>query len=41
MLDEAQPPEAAGDADLVLISSTVSSKQVASGWRYLTKPPLT
>ncbi|MFM0152363.1 hypothetical protein PQQ99_30445 [Paraburkholderia sediminicola] len=41
MLDQAQPPEASGDADLVIISSTVSSKQVAGGWRYLTKPLLT
>lgn len=41
MLDQAQPPEAIGDADLVVISSTVSSKQVASGWRYLAKPLLT
>jgi hypothetical protein len=41
MLDQAQPPEAASDADLVLISSTVSSKQVASGWRYLARPLLT
>jgi len=41
MLDQAQPPEAAGDADLVVISSTVSSKQVAGGWRYLAKPVLT
>ncbi|MFL9946559.1 hypothetical protein PQR68_11330 [Paraburkholderia agricolaris] len=41
MLDQAQPPEAAGDADLVVISSTVSSKQVAGGWRYLAKPLLT
>ncbi len=41
MLDQAQPPEAVGDADLVVISSTVSSKQVAGGWRYLAKPLLT
>ncbi|RKT21885.1 hypothetical protein B0G69_5299 [Paraburkholderia sp. RAU2J] len=41
MLDQAQPPEAASDADLVLISSTVSSKQMAGGWRYLAKPLLT
>ena len=41
LLDQAQPPEAVGDADLVMISSTVSSKQVASGWRYLAKPLLT
>lgn len=41
MLDQALPPEAASDADLVLISSTVSSKQVASGWRYLARPLLT
>lgn len=41
LLDQALPPEAAGDADLVLISSTVSSKQVASGWRTLSRPLLT
>ncbi|MBB4519317.1 hypothetical protein [Paraburkholderia fungorum] len=41
MLDQAQPPEAVGDADLVVISSTVSSKQVAGGWRDLAKPLLT
>ncbi|AJZ63092.1 putative lipoprotein transmembrane [Paraburkholderia fungorum] len=41
MLDHAQPPEAVGDANLVVISSTVSSKQVAGGWRYLAKPLLT
>ena len=41
LLDQAQPPAAAADADLVLISSTVSSKQVASGWRTLPKPLLT
>ncbi|MDT8840784.1 hypothetical protein ParKJ_25495 [Paraburkholderia fungorum] len=41
MLDQAQPPEAVGDANLVVISSTVSSKQVAGGWRYLAKPLLT
>lgn len=41
LLDQAQAPEAAGGADLVLISSTVSSKQVASGWRTLPWPLLT
>ncbi|MCX4141541.1 hypothetical protein M0D68_25335 [Paraburkholderia sp. SEWSISQ10-3 4] len=41
MQDQAQPPEAVGDADLVVISSTVSSKQVVGGWRYLAKPLLT
>lgn len=41
LIDQAEPPEAAGDADLVVISSTVSSKQVASDWRYLAKPLLT
>ncbi|WP_407945691.1 hypothetical protein [Paraburkholderia elongata] len=41
MLEQAQPPEAVGDADLVIISSTVSSKQVVGGWRYLAKPLLT
>ncbi|MFL9957423.1 hypothetical protein PQR12_16940 [Paraburkholderia nemoris] len=41
MLDQAQPPEAVGDAELVVISSTVSSKQVVGGWRYLAKPLLT
>lgn len=41
MLDQALPPEAVGTADLVVISSTVSSKQVAGGWRYLAKPLLT
>jgi hypothetical protein len=41
LLDQAQPPEATGDADLVIMSSTVSSKQVAAGWRYLPKPLLT
>ncbi|MFM0032680.1 hypothetical protein PQR70_41440 [Paraburkholderia madseniana] len=41
MLDQAQAPEAVGDADLVVISSTVSSKQVVGGWRYLAKPFLT
>ena len=41
LIDQAAPTEAAGDADLVVISSTVSSRQVASGWRYLAKPLLT
>ena len=41
MLDQAQPPEAVGDAELVVISSTVSSKQVVGDWRYLAKPLLT
>ncbi|KVN16926.1 MULTISPECIES: hypothetical protein [unclassified Burkholderia] len=41
LVDEAQPVEAAADADLVIISSTVSSKRVARGWRTLAKPLLT
>jgi hypothetical protein len=40
-VDEAQPVEAAADADLVIISSTVASKHVASGWRTLAKPLVT
>ncbi|WP_089340464.1 hypothetical protein [Burkholderia singularis] len=41
LVDEAQPVDAAADADLVIISSTVSSKRVGSGWRTLAKPLLT
>jgi hypothetical protein len=41
MVDQVQSPEAVGDADLVVISSTVSSKQVVGGWRYLATPLLT
>ncbi|AOJ07116.1 hypothetical protein [Burkholderia mayonis] len=40
-VDEAQPVDAAADADLVIVSSTVSSKRVARGWRTLAKPLLT
>ncbi|WP_323120339.1 hypothetical protein [Burkholderia alba] len=41
LVDQAQPAGAAADADLVIISSTVASKQVANGWRTLAKPLLT
>jgi hypothetical protein len=41
LVDEAQPVEAATEADLVVISSTVASKHVASGWRTLAKPLVT
>lgn len=40
-VDEAQPVDAAADADLVIVSSSVSSKRVARGWRTLAKPLLT
>ncbi|AIO70831.1 hypothetical protein [Burkholderia oklahomensis] len=40
-VDEARPVEEAADADLVIVSSTVSSKRVARGWRSLAKPLLT
>lgn len=41
MIDENASPEAARDADLVVISSTVSSKHVRPGWRTLDKPLVT
>ncbi|KVC80142.1 hypothetical protein WI76_13580 [Burkholderia ubonensis] len=40
-VDQAATPDAARDADLVIISSTVSSKSVAAGWRTLDKPLVT
>ncbi len=40
-VDQAATPDAARDADLVIISSTVSSKNVAAGWRTLDKPLVT
>ncbi|MBN3792025.1 hypothetical protein [Burkholderia sp. Ac-20353] len=40
-VDQAATPDAARDADLVVISSTVSSKNVAAGWRTLDKPLVT
>ncbi|MBU9609892.1 hypothetical protein [Burkholderia multivorans] len=41
MLDESATPDAARDADLVVISSTVSSKHVQPGWRTFDKPLVT
>ncbi|KVX54783.1 hypothetical protein [Burkholderia stagnalis] len=40
-VDQAAAPDAARDADLVIISSTVSAKNVAAGWRTLDKPLVT
>lgn len=39
--DQSFVPDAANDVDLVVMSSTVSSKQVPGGWRYLATPLLT
>ncbi|AOI91997.1 hypothetical protein WS58_30610 [Burkholderia pseudomultivorans] len=41
LIDENATPDAARDADLVVISSTVSSKNVRPGWRTLDKPLVT
>lgn len=41
MVDQAQTPNSVGGVDLVIISSTVSSKDVPSGWRALPVPLLT
>lgn len=41
LIDESATPDAARDADLVIISSTVSSKNVRPGWRTLDKPLVT
>ncbi|WP_342612357.1 hypothetical protein [Burkholderia ambifaria] len=41
LIDESATPDAARDADLVVISSTVSSKNVRPGWRTLDKPLVT
>ena len=41
LIDESSTPDAARDADLVVISSTVSSKNVRPGWRTLDKPLVT
>jgi len=41
LIDENATPDAARDADLVVISSTVSSKHVRPGWRTLDKPLVT
>lgn len=40
-VDQAATPDAARDSDLVIISSTVSAKNVAAGWRTLDKPLVT
>lgn len=40
-VDQAASPAVAADADLVVISSTVSSKNVQAGWRTLDKPIVT
>lgn len=41
LIDESSTPDAVRDADLVVISSTVSSKNVRPGWRTLDKPLVT
>ncbi|WP_429302550.1 hypothetical protein [Paraburkholderia sp. GAS199] len=41
MVDQTQSPQATGDADLVVMSSTVSSKEVPGGWRSCPRPLLT
>ena len=41
LIDESSTPDAARDADLAVISSTVSSKNVRPGWRTLDKPLVT
>lgn len=41
MADQSLSPDSTGDADLVVMSSTVSSKAVPAGWRTLNKPLLT
>lgn len=41
IVDQAAEPETATDADLVVISSTVSAKDVRPGWRQLKIPLLT
>lgn len=41
LVEQDQSPEAVRDADLVVMSSTVSAKRVAPGWRQLPKPLLT
>ncbi|MGU7775433.1 hypothetical protein ACV229_35340 [Burkholderia sp. MR1-5-21] len=40
-IDQAATPDAARDADMVVISSTVSAKNVSAGWRTLDKPLVT
>ncbi|WP_246794437.1 hypothetical protein [Burkholderia perseverans] len=41
LVDQAAPVSAADDADLVMISSTVSAKAVPADWRHLAKPLVT
>ncbi|ALX12306.1 hypothetical protein P350_12545 [Burkholderia cepacia JBK9] len=41
LIDESATPDAARDADVIVISSTVSSKNVRPGWRTLDKPLVT
>lgn len=41
LVEQDQSPDAVRDADLVVMSSTVSAKRVATGWRQLPKPLLT
>ncbi|MBI0329718.1 hypothetical protein I6G79_22340 [Burkholderia plantarii] len=41
LVDQAAPVSAAADADLVMISSTVSAKAVPADWRHLAKPLVT
>ncbi|WP_425128835.1 hypothetical protein [Burkholderia gladioli] len=41
LVDQEAPVSAADDAELVLISSTVSAKNVRPGWRQLARPLLT
>lgn len=41
LVEQDQSPDAARDADLIVMSSTISAKRVAAGWRQLPKPLLT
>ncbi|AJK49380.1 putative membrane protein [Burkholderia plantarii] len=41
LVDQAVPVSVAADADLVMISSTVSAKAVLAGWRHLATPLVT
>jgi hypothetical protein len=41
LVDQSTPPDAIGTPDLVIVSSTVSSKDVVPGWRTLAVPLLT
>jgi hypothetical protein len=41
LVDQSVPPHEIGAADLVIVSSTVSSKDVAPGWRTLAVPLVT